>query len=294
MIRLFALLVLVASFASAQSVTGDADKKSGQRPARHDAQRGVEPGKRGGAEPQPGIVHQLGAGRRKCPCLHRIPAGWRNPCCRQRSDGRTTSTFGSEQSRLGDQGLRKIDDDIYLESLLLFLVWEKIYPYASVTLRTQFAPGYNYPDAAPKEQISKFFDPAYLTQSVGLAWEPSPVFTTRLGVGAREVITSQFPGYADDPETAEIEKVRVWGGVENVSMLKWEFAENMAFISRLELFAPFNAMDRVVLRSDNILTAKVNEYVNVGLNAQFVNDVNISPYTQIKQTLSLGVSYTLL
>jgi hypothetical protein len=198
------------------------------------------------------------------------------------------------QSRLGDQGLRKTDDEIYLESLLLFLVWQKVSPYASVTLRTQFAPGYNYPDAAPKEEISKFFDPAYLTQSVGLAWEPTPIFSTRLGVGAREVITSQFTAFADDPETAEIEKTRIWGGLENISMLKWEFAENMAFISRLELFAPFNAMDRVVLRSDNFLTAKVNEYVNVGLNAQFVNDVNISPYTQIKQTLSIGVSYTLL
>jgi len=293
MMRLLVVLLLACSVATAQTVTGNT----------HDKQANV----RQDTTLKPGwnLASVAGLNLTQASYTRWAPGGENSLAFTAALTGGATRVaetirwanylnlrFG--QSRLGDQGLRKTDDEIYLESLLLFIVWEKVYPYVSATLRTQFAPGYTYPEGAPKQEISRFFDPAYLTQSVGLAWEPTPIFTTRLGVGAREVITSQFPSYADDPETADLEKVRVWGGLENISMLTWQFAENMAFVSRLELFAPFNALDRVVLRNDNLLTAKVNEYVNVGINAQFVNDVNISPYTQVKQTLSIGVTYTLL
>ena len=286
MMRLFVVLLLASAVATAQTVTGDT----------HDKQTVV----RGDTTLKPGwnLASVANLNLTQASFTDWAPGGENSLAFTAGLTGGATHVaqdirwanylnlrFG--QSRLGD-------DEIYLESLVLWMVWETVHPYVSATFRTQFAPGYTYPDAAPKVEVSNFFDPAYLTQSAGLAWEPSSLFTTRLGVGAREVFTSKHPEYADDPKTADIEKTRIWGGLESVSMLKWEFAENMAFISRLELFAPFDAIDRVVLRSDNFLTAKVNEYVNVGINAQFVNDVNVSPYTQVKQTLSLGVSYTLL
>jgi hypothetical protein len=198
------------------------------------------------------------------------------------------------QSRLGDQGLRKTDDEIYFESLLVYLVWEEINPYAAVTLRTQFAPGYQYPDDQERFQVSAFFDPAYLTQGVGMRWDPASLVTIRLGVGARQVVTSQFPGYADDPETPEVEKIRVDGGLESVATFSWPFAENMILASRLELFSAFNNIDRVIVRSDNLVSAKVNDFLSVNFNVQFVNDVTVSPKTQIKQSFALGFSYNVL
>jgi hypothetical protein len=201
-------------------------------------------------------------------------------------------TFG--QSRLGDAGLRKTDDEIYFETLLVFLVWEEINPYAAVTLRTQFAPGYQYPDDEEAFQVSAFFDPAYLTQGAGLRWAASSLVTVRLGVGARQVVTSQFPEYADDPETAEVENVRIDGGLESVATLTWNFAENMLLASRLELFSAFNHLDRVIVRNDNVISAKVNDFLSVNFNIQFVNDVTVSPKTQIKQTFGIGFSYTVL
>ena len=198
------------------------------------------------------------------------------------------------QSRLGDKGLRKTDDEIYFESLLVYLIWEQINPYAAVTLRTQFAPGYQYPDDADPAQVSAFFDPAYLTQGAGMRWSPSPLLAVRIGVGTRQVVTSQYPGYADDPETAEVEKVRFDGGLESVVGFTWNFAENMLFASRVELFSAFNQLDRVIVRNDNLVSAKVNDLVSINFNVQFVNDANISPRTQIKETFAIGLSYTLL
>jgi hypothetical protein len=198
------------------------------------------------------------------------------------------------QTKLGEDEIRKTDDEIYFESLLIYLIGTTINPYASVTLRTQFAPGYEYFDDAPKLQISQFFDPAYLTQSVGLAYTPTPIFTTRLGVGAREVITSTYTQYADDHETPEIEKTRIQGGLESVSDLRWPFAENMVLMMRLELFAPFSEMDRIIVRNDNTIAMKVNEYITANINLQLINDVNITPKTQAKESISVGLSYSIL
>jgi hypothetical protein len=68
----------------------------------------------------------------------------------------------------------------------------------------------------------------------------------------------------------------------------------MLFTSRLELFAPFKTLDRIIVRSDNIIAAKVNDYIATSLSLQLLNDVNVSPRTQVKEMISLGITYTLL
>jgi len=202
--------------------------------------------------------------------------------------------FAFGQARLSDQGLRKTDDEIFFESLLIYKLWTHINPYAAVTVRTQFAKGFEYPQGS-EVAVSKFFDPAYLTQSVGAAYKPIPEVVTRLGIGVREVLTSQFPKpYSDDPSTADIEKVKINAGIESVTNVEWTFAENMQFKSSLELFAPFKTLNEVVVRSDNTISAKVNKYITVSFNVLLVNDVTASRKTQIKQVLAVGFSYTLL
>ena len=79
-----------------------------------------------------------------------------------------------------------------------------------------------------------------------------------------------------------------------MSSLAWEFAENMVLTSRLELFAPFKTLDQIIVRSDNLIAMKVNKYVTANFNVVLVNDVNVSSRTQIKESLSIGFSYTIL
>jgi hypothetical protein len=212
----------------------------------------------------------------------------------ERTNWTNSYKFAFGQTRLSDQGLRKTDDEIFFESLLIYKVWTYINPYGSFTLRTQFAKGFEYP-GGNETPVSKFFDPGYLTQSIGAAYKPIPEIVTRLGIAVREVLTSQFPRpYADDPSTTDIEKVKVNGGIESVTTAEWTFAENMQFKSSLELFAPFKTLDEVIIRSDNTISAKVNKYVSVGFNVQLVNDVTTTRKTQIKQVLAIGISYSLL
>jgi hypothetical protein len=203
--------------------------------------------------------------------------------------------FAFGQTRLGNQGLRKTDDEIYFESLLIYKFGLYINPYAAATLRTQFAKGFMFDNLGNSTEVSKFFDPGYLTQSLGVAYKPVPEITTRFGVGLREVITSQFSSfYTDDPATPEVEKTKIDGGLESVTNVEWKFAENMAFSSNLELFDPFKSLDHILVRSDNAISAKVNKYVTVNFTVQLINDVRVSPLTQIKEGLAIGLSYTLL
>jgi hypothetical protein len=196
------------------------------------------------------------------------------------------------QTRLGDKGLRKTDDKIDLESILTYKLGALINPYAAVTLKTQFAKGFIYDASDNRTQVSAFFDPAYLTQSVGAGYQPMKEVKTRLGLAVREIFTQDFNQYADDHATTEVEKTRVEGGIESVTDVEWQLEENLLFTAKLELFAPIKTMDEVVVRSNSSLTAKVNKYVTAILNVQLINEKRITPRTQMKETLALGLSYT--
>lgn len=198
------------------------------------------------------------------------------------------------QTRLGSKGLRKTEDKIELESVLTYKLGTAINPYASATFKSQFDDGYKYDDVAgTKVKTSSRFDPAYLTQAVGVGYQPIEQVKTRLGAALREVL-SDANGFADDPATATVETSNVEGGLESVTDISWKLEENLLFTSKLEMFAPFNNLDVVIVRSDNVLAAKVNQYITVNLTLQLINDANILARTQVKQTLAMGLTYTLL
>ncbi len=202
----------------------------------------------------------------------------------------TEYNFAYGQTKLGDKGIRKTDDKIDLASVLTYKMGVYINPFVSVTFKSQFTTGYKYTDTS-RTAVSNFLDPAYSTQAVGLGYQPVPEFKTRLGVGLRETFTKNYPQYADDPATIDTEKTKVEGGLESVSELEIPIDSIVLFKAKLELFAPFKTMDQIVVHSDNTLTVKISKYINVNFNLQFINDRVVSPRTQIKEALALGLTY---
>jgi opacity protein-like surface antigen len=204
-----------------------------------------------------------------------------------------TYKFAFGQTRLGSQGIRKTDDIIDLSTVFTYKLGTYINPYVSGNLKTQFAHGFTYDASGTGTQVSKFFDPAYLMQSAGVGYDPVKEVKTRLGIGLREIITQDFNQYASDPATHEIVKTRIDGGMESVTAVNWPIDTNMLLTSQLELFSPFKTMDEIVVRGGINLTAKVNKYITTVVSAQFINEKRISPKTQLKEAISLGLSYTL-
>ena len=199
--------------------------------------------------------------------------------------------FGYGQAKLASQGIRKTDDKIDLESVLTYKIGPYINPFISASLKTQFTEGYTYDALGSATSVSNFFDPAYLTQTVGLGYQPVPEVKTRLGAALREVVVSQYgAAYIGDAT----KKVKVDGGVESVTEVGWTVMENIVLNAKLEIFAPLKQFDRMTLRSDNTLSAKVNKFFSMNLNVQLVNEPEVQARTQIKQTLALGFNFTLL
>jgi hypothetical protein len=48
------------------------------------------------------------------------------------------------------------------------------------------------------------------------------------------------------------------------------------------------------VRWDNTITAKVNSYVNVSLNALVIHEIAQTRRTQLKETLALGFTYRIM
>lgn len=198
------------------------------------------------------------------------------------------------QTRLGGRETRKTDDKLDLESVLTYRLGSYINPYAAVTLKTQFATGYRYDAAGNKTAISKFYDPAFLTQSLGFGYQITPQLITRLGYAIREIVTSEFTAFADDPTTPNEESTKIEDGMESVTEGKWKIDETMSFNGKLELFSSFRSPEKIIVRGDNTLTVKMGRIVTLIVNVQLINERRVTPRTQVKQTLAIGISYTVL
>lgn len=197
------------------------------------------------------------------------------------------------RTKLGEDEFRTNDNEFFLESILSYSFGWALDPYFSNTVRTVLSKGFDY-KLVPALQTSQFFDPGYITQSIGFLYNKIPNFSTRIGIGIQETITSKFPYYSDDPETPnELEKFRLDTGIESVTEGAYKIEENVLYGSKLRLFSRFNELDVWDIRWDNLITAQISKYFNVNFNVLLIYEKKQSPKTQLKEALQFGITYTI-
>ncbi len=213
----------------------------------------------------------------------------------QKYNWKNSGKFTLGFAKVAGAAARKSSDEINLETVYTRKFNQLLNPFVSATAKTQFLSGFRYPDDTTKVKISKFLDPGYFTQSVGVGYSPNEIVLSRLGFTLKETITSDFPApFADDPDTPEIEKTKIEPGLSSITDLKKKFAENILLTSRLDVFADFKAFNRIDVLWENDLTFKLTKLVNVNLEYDLLYDRDISKRRQIRQVLSVGLSYTFL
>lgn len=206
----------------------------------------------------------------------------------------TSGKLSFGQAKVGDAQSRKSADEIRLESVLTYKIKKWVNPYAAVTALTQFARGFQY-GTDVKTEVSGFLDPGYFTQSAGMGFQPNPHLRTRMGAALKETVTRNHPfPYADDPKTAQIEKIKVEPGAEWVTDVDLKLHENILFTSKLETFSNFKGFDSVDVNWDNLFSSKISSVLSVSLNVRVFYDRDVSVKRQIKQVLAVGVSYVLM
>ncbi len=197
------------------------------------------------------------------------------------------------RNKTGDDVDKVTQNDLLFNSLFAVKSGWALDYYAGLNLITQIAPGYDY-DTPNNDQINTLFDPADLTESVGLIFSRGDNFKSQLGLGFHQVFANTYYAKTDDPATIDIEKSYYETGIESITTFNWAFAENLSWATYLRLFSAFDRLDTWDVRWDNTIVGKVNSWLNFNLSWIVVYDVKESLRTQVKEALQLGVSYRLL
>lgn len=207
--------------------------------------------------------------------------------------------------------LRKSEDLIRLHSNLQFQgegFFKRFNPTLAVNLRTQFASGFSYssnpyedvdydhPRAGqdPPVQTSSFFAPATVTESIGLTYEPFEQLSLLLGLASKQtfVLERDFRVlYGLDRE----EMVRTEGGGQFASSFDQNFTENIRYRSQLDLFFAANQLDNPPdMIWENVVNLEVNSWLSTDLEFVALYDKDTTSAIQIKEVISVGVSFRLL
>ncbi len=197
------------------------------------------------------------------------------------------------RSRLGGAATITTDNNLLLENVLTYNLGWATNPFVSNTIITTLAEGYSYATSVPVP-IANFFDPGYVTQSIGFAYSNTGNFTTRLGLATQEIFANKFRQYTDNPKTPDkMEAFKLETGFESVSRAKLHIANNMLLTTGLRLFTRFSNLTVWDVRWDNLIVAKVNSFINVNFTYELVYQKDQSPRTQMKEGLQLGVTYSI-
>ena len=205
---------------------------------------------------------------------------------------------------------RKADDLIKLGAALQYEgdgFFDTFNPTVAATARTQFASGFNFdevpaelaleeggPERRPPVKVSAFMSPGTFTQTVGLTYDPRPWITQRVGLSAKETavtIERLRPLYGLDRSNP----VRFEAGLSSTTEVDRELFKNVRLKSTLGLFAAFRGSDELPDATfENVLTMQVNEWLGVDFEFTTLYDRDVSDDLQIKEVLSVGVTYVFM
>ena len=169
-----------------------------------------------------------------------------------------------------------------------------------VNFKTQFAPGYNYPNDSVK--ISSLLAPAYLIAAVGLNYVPGNYFNAFLApiTGKMTIVNDNELSASGAYGVTPGKKLKgEFGGYARIvytrSDFKSEILKNVAFTSKLDLFSNYlKDPQNIVFNWENQLAMKVNKYIAVNINTHLMYDSNIrvngqKAKLQFKEILGVGI-----
>ncbi len=195
------------------------------------------------------------------------------------------------QTKIVNRSIRNAIDKIDVYGNIALKKKKFLDPYFSVSLITQFARGYNYKKDPPQLK-SDFWDPAYLTESIGVGYAVNPNFKNKLGYGVKHTFTRQFHNYSDDPETKDVvEKNKIEHGLNFRSDLSAKPKENIKIETTMELFSNFGTFEEIDVRWDSKFTLRLAKCIVTELSIYLLYDRDMFTKLQLKEFLSIGIVY---
>ncbi|HTR31514.1 MAG TPA: DUF3078 domain-containing protein [Puia sp.] len=201
-------------------------------------------------------------------------------------------------------GTRKTTDLFDITSKYGYDLGKKWYLSGLFDFRTQFAPGYNYPDAKTKVLTSDFLAPAYLLLSLGMNYKPNSNFSLFLSPATvRELIVNNDSLAAmgafgvDSGKKARFE----FGAYASINF-NTDVSKPASYVGRLDLFSDYlNKPQNVAIFMTNVLNVKVTSVLAMNLSLTLIYDDRIKsvnsdgtsggPKLQLQEIMGIGLAY---
>jgi hypothetical protein len=219
-----------------------------------------------------------------------------------------SSVFSYGMISSKEKGLMKMEDRLEINSKLNYQAVKKWNYSIFFSLKSQFAPGYKYPDRI--NEVSRFFAPGYLSLSLGMDYQPSRYFSLFMSpasgkftfvldqkladagaYGVRKAVKDSAGNILihGDPVKPEL-------GISVNAKVKYEVMKNIIVDSRVILYD--NYMDDDISNKWNVdvdLETNINFVINsifsTNINSRFLYDDNIMiPFYNIANGKKVKVS----
>ena len=205
-------------------------------------------------------------------------------------------------NRTGEDGTKKANDKIYLNSNYGYSIAKSWYASAFATFQTQFSPGYDY-SISKDISVSEFMSPAYLTTGLGFTYEPNKIFTVVLspaswrGTFVLNDRLSDEGAYGVDPGKHLLSSF----GANLKGEVRYEFMKNMTVYSRLDLYSDYlHKPQNIDVNWEVQINMAINKWFSTTLTTNLVydDDVKIAqkdgtkgPRVQFKEILGVGLQF---
>ena len=196
-----------------------------------------------------------------------------------------------------DNDAVKSNDKIDFNSKFGLKKTEQLFYSLLFNFKTQFAPGYKYPNTV--DAISRFLAPGYITLSAGIDYKPNKKLSFLISplTGKTTFVTdtelSNEGAFGVDPG----KKSRAEFGSFVKMELKTDIMKNVSLQSKLDLFSNyFNNPGNIDVNWDVLINMKVNDYLSANLitNLIYDDDIHISatqgPRVQFKEMFGVGLN----
>ena len=201
-------------------------------------------------------------------------------------------------NRTGEDGTKKANDKIYLNSNYGYSIAKSWYASAFATFQTQFSPGYDY-SISKDISVSEFMSPAYLTTGLGFTYEPNKIFTVVLspaswrGTFVLNDRLSDEGAYGVDPGKHLLSSF----GANLKGEVRYEFMKNMTVYSRLDLYSDYlHKPQNIDVNWEVQINMAINKWFST--NLVYDDDVKIAqkdgtkgPRVQFKEILGVGLQF---
>ena len=203
-------------------------------------------------------------------------------------DSRLITSYGL--SHLSEKGWRKTDDRVELNSVLGIKTTTYWFLSFIANFRSQYSEGFNY-KVEPKESVSDFLSPAYITFGPGMLWKKSDKLNMNIAPATARytLVNDAFSGkFGVSPGSNTAFSL----GFNLSGYYKFNLMENIQMENILTLYSDYLAnVGNVDTDYQTNISFKVNKSIKMLMTFHTIIDDNASSRIQFRQLFGLGVNY---